>query len=777
MSSEPMRVLWLVDSLAEGGRESLVIPFAQAINRQQIQLRVCSMEPTEHESGSAVLSLRAKSARDIGAFRRLVKLLRDEKIQLVHAHSINAIIWGVAAARMAKVPIVATLHAAPTTKGGVLYYDSLREWLMMELLRWPGSTAVAISDSVRRAFVQKYSLPQNRIRVVYNGIKVVSFERRNNERAIQLKSMFGLPQDARVVLSVAALRMDKGIDVLLRAFQVVRRSVPYAQLVIVGEGPMHENWSRLADHLGVGDVVHWAGYRNDVPALLAGSDLFVLPSRDDAFPMVLPEAMAAELPIVATQVGGIPEILDSPAVGVLVTPRDPVTLAREISRLLQDESARRSLGVAARRRVSEVFQSQAWVDRLMNTYRETAGERRGALKVAVVEFEGKGYPIYDAFQLSRAMAQEGAEVTLLTDTSYDLDALDTPFRVEKIFAGTLGRGDGATGGKKKSKEKKPRVSVPSFPGVFETIAHYRAWLKLLGHLRDMRYDVVQFGDVKFASDAFALRRVRKRTRFVAAVSHGVHRLSGKGQKLYGQVVGLFDRVLVYFEANVREFRSKFPVGPDRIRTVIHGNQGIFAELQGKLLTENRIRTELGFLPDEQVVLYFGPLSAEKGIDVLVEAFAWVGLRHERAQLVIVGPPGPDFSKEKSLGLGRNLGVGGRVRIVEGAVEAKAVAAWMRVAAVVVFPDREMYDAEELQIAQSFGTTIVATRVGVVPEILEDEVTALLVAPNDADGLAHAISRVLGDRELAQQLGAAARAASREIFDWRLVAREILASYS
>src|SRR5687767_1364967 len=186
MASEPMRVLWLVDSLAEGGRESLVIPFAQAINRQQIQLRVCSMEATEHESGSAVLTLRARSARDIGAFRRLVKLLREEKIQLVHAHSINAIIWGVAAARMAKVPIVATLHAAPTTKGGVLYYDSLREWLMMELLRWPRSTAVAISDSVRRAFVQKYSLPQNRIRVLYNGIKVVSFERRNNERAIQL---------------------------------------------------------------------------------------------------------------------------------------------------------------------------------------------------------------------------------------------------------------------------------------------------------------------------------------------------------------------------------------------------------------------------------------------------------------------------------------------------------------------------------------------------------------------------------------------------------------
>jgi glycosyltransferase involved in cell wall biosynthesis len=581
-----------------------------------------------------------------------------------------------------------------------------------------------------------------------------------------------------VVLSVAALRMDKGIDVLLRAFQVVRRSVPYAQLVIVGEGPMHENWARLADHLGVGDVVHWAGYRNDVPALLAGSDLFVLPSRDDAFPMVLPEAMSAELPIVATQVGGIPEILDSPAVGVLVAPRDPVTLAREISRLLQDEPARRSLGVAARRRVGEVFQSQAWVDRLMNTYRETAGERRGALKVAVVEFQGKGYPIYDAFQLSRAMAQEGAEVTLLTDTEYELEALETPFRVEKIFpSATRRRGDAETRGDKVTRgDKGRRVTASPRPRVLEMVGHYRAWLKLLGHLRDMRYDVVQFGDVKFAADLFALRRVRKRTRFVAAVSHGVHRLSGKGQKLYGQVVGLFDRVLVYFEANVREFRSKFPTGPDRIRSVIHGNQGIFAELQGKLMTENRIRTELGFLPDEQVVLYFGPLSAEKGIDGLVEAFAWVGLRHERAQLVIVGPPGPDFSKEKSLGLGRSLGVGGRVRIVEGAVEAKAVAAWMRVAAVVVFPDREMYEAEELQIAQSFGTAIVATKVGVVPEILEDEVTGLLVAPNDADGLAHAISRILADRELAQKLGAAARAAAKEIFDWRVVAREILAAF-
>jgi glycosyltransferase involved in cell wall biosynthesis len=113
----------------------------------------------------------------------------------------------------------------------------------------------------------------------------------------------------------------------------------------------------------------WAGYRDDVPRLLAGADLFVLPSLDDAFPTVLLEAMAAELPVVATHVGGIPEIVDSADVGVLVPPGDVAALADAIEALLRDEERRRRIAAAGRRRVAQEFSTERWTERLMTLYR------------------------------------------------------------------------------------------------------------------------------------------------------------------------------------------------------------------------------------------------------------------------------------------------------------------------------------------------------------------------------------------------------------------------
>lgn len=779
---QPLRVLWLIDSLTLGGAESLVLPFARAVDRSQVDLRVCCLKsiagnPIEErlrDAGIPVTNLGARNLRDLSAFRRLLALIREQRVQVVHAHLTYAVIWGVLACRLAKVPIVATLHVAPTSASG-FQRDSIREWLMIEFLRWRRATILAVSEAVRGAFVAKYNLPPYRIQVIHNGVKVVTFERRNPERGIQLRQQFRFPQNAKVLITVAVLRAPKGVDILLRALPAILRAVPELRLLVVGEGPTRDSWTRLAAHLGVDEAVHWAGYRQDVPALLAGSDLFVLPSREDAFPTVLLEAMAAELPIVATNVGGIPEIINSPAVGVLVPPRDPAALAKEITELLQQDKTRKTIAAAGRRRVVEQFSGQRWMDRLMTAYREATGERTGPLRVAVVEFAGKGGLIHYAFQLCRAMSSEGAAVTLLTDENYELDALKHPFRLLKIFRLWDPKADAGTGG---------RGDTGTMRRMRRGVKYYRAWKDLASHLESEKYDVVQLGDIRFPADLFALRRVRRRAKILGDICHNVMRFSGEGSfkapkatlAAYRRIYRLFDRIFVHYEVNRAAFQSVFPSSSGNVAVIVHGNQELFGELRAPLRTANRLRTELGFLPGEEVVLFFGTLSSYKGIDLLLEAFVAVALRHTRSRLVIVGFPLPDFDLARHQALAQSFGMGERVRILPRYVDSAEVSAWMELASVVVFPYREIYQSGALHLAQTFGAPIVATRVGATPDVIEHGVHGLLVEPGDADAMADAISSLLADPDLAKQLGQAGRIAAETAFGWSGIARQVLGVY-
>jgi glycosyltransferase involved in cell wall biosynthesis len=164
------------------------------------------------------------------------------------------------------------------------------------------------------------------------------------------------------------LRPAKGIEVLLDTVQ----RVPNAYFLIVGGGPKEEEFRQLAARAGVEDRVRWAGFRTDVDALLAGCDLFVHPSLADAFPTVLLEAMAAGLPVVASRVGGIPEIVIPGTTGELVPPGDANALAATINSVLADPAARARMSEAARSRAIRDFSAEAWLHRLGELYQRVA---------------------------------------------------------------------------------------------------------------------------------------------------------------------------------------------------------------------------------------------------------------------------------------------------------------------------------------------------------------------------------------------------------------------
>lgn len=366
---KPYRLLWLIDSLTVGGAEALVIPFARVARRRGAELTVCARasiggNPLEKELrslGVNVENLGARSLRDAGAMQRLSRLVRDLQPDLIHSHLTYAAIWGALVSRWHRVPLIASLHVPPSSdndiKGGI------RQRLMVTLLNRLSARVIVVSEALGRKWVKETRLSASKITVIHNGIDV---ERSFDHDTI--REDLDINEDAFVIATVAVLRRGKGLEILIQAAKQVVEACGDCVFVVVGEGPMSGEWKRLAEEIGVAEHMRWTGYRRDVPAILAAADLFVLPTFADAFPTVLLEAFAAGLPVVASDVGGVPEIVDEGRTGMLVPAGDPNSLAATIETALKDQLWLQRAGEAARAKSERDFSVDAWFSRLDDLY-------------------------------------------------------------------------------------------------------------------------------------------------------------------------------------------------------------------------------------------------------------------------------------------------------------------------------------------------------------------------------------------------------------------------
>lgn len=385
-AAAPKKILWLIDSLGAGGAESLVVTFAQNVRGTDVELTVASLSGIEgvnaqrlRETGIVTLDLGARSLKDAAAFRRLLALVRERGFDLIHAHLTYSAVWSALASRQTGVPSITSLHVSPratrtlTDSRKHRVMTDLRDWLMRAMLNRWSSAVVMVSAALRDDYVAR-GLRIEKTRVVHNGIELERFRRPRAEVRERLERELGVPRDLPVIATVAVLRPRKGIEVLLEA----ARHVPNATFVIIGDGPMREEWTAAARAYGIDERIRWAGYRTDVDALLAGFDLFVHPSLDDAFPTVLLEAMAAGLPIVASSVGGIPEIVTPGVTGALVPPGDATALATTIRALLEDSGALLRMRGNTEEHAKR-FSTAAWFERLQAVYGEVFVKKNGSI--------------------------------------------------------------------------------------------------------------------------------------------------------------------------------------------------------------------------------------------------------------------------------------------------------------------------------------------------------------------------------------------------------------
>ena len=295
--------------------------------------------------------------------RRLANIARAQAIDVLHTHMSRAHFFGVLLRWLSGVPSVATAHSRH-----------------MQLHWMCNDRVIAVSAATGRFHRRRNLVRRTRLDVIHNFVDYRRFEADENKRAV-MRAAFNVAPTSPLIGSIGDVIPDKGLIHLVRALPKIRRAVPAARLLVVGggSGVYRAAVEREAERLGVDSMIIWAGRRTDVADILRALDVFVLPSLEENFPLVVAEAMAAARPVVATAVGGVPECVSPGETGVLVPPADDGALAGALIGLLCDAPLQRRLGEAARKRVQERFSPETQVPRIEAALSLAAQQRPIAL--------------------------------------------------------------------------------------------------------------------------------------------------------------------------------------------------------------------------------------------------------------------------------------------------------------------------------------------------------------------------------------------------------------
>ncbi len=368
-----LRVLTVIDRAVDcGGAERFAVGLAQHLPRERIDSWLCTTRESDLDfsreiraSGVPHVALARRSKWDIYKLRGLVSLLRRERFDVLHAHKFGSNVWCSVLGRACGVPVILAHEHTWSYTG-----NPMRMVLDGQLVGRLATRFIAVSARDAERMIALEHVPAEKVIVM-----PTAYIPRTQTGSLDLRRELGLEPATPLIGVAAVLRPQKALSVLIEAHAQVLKRVPDAHLVIAGDGECRVELEELTAALGLSARVHFLGRRDDVEAIIADVDVAALSSDFEGLPLFVFECMANSTPLVATDVGGLSEVVHSGVNGVLVPPRAPAALADAISSLLLEPQRREALAQAATQSISS-HSIEASAARFADLYEQLVAQTR-----------------------------------------------------------------------------------------------------------------------------------------------------------------------------------------------------------------------------------------------------------------------------------------------------------------------------------------------------------------------------------------------------------------
>lgn len=738
-----IKIIQLVEDLRIGGMERVVADIVSNLDRSRYDVSVWCLsgggETADRirSAGIDVVEQNIRSYYNPFNILKLARLFRASGPDIVHTHTYFTNTIGRLAGVFAGVRVLVThVHSVYSQ------YKARNIFIERFLSRYT-DRIITCSDAVKDFAVRVEGICPEKVITIYNGIDVSRFEKSARGRAV--RATFGVTEDSvSVLVTVASLGPRKGHADLLDAFSEVVRDHPDARLLFVGDGPLRKDLEEQARRLELGGRVIFAGARYDVPEILAASDVFVLPSVIEGLGIAAIEAMAAGLPVVATNTGGLPEVVKDGFSGLLVPVNDPVSLARAVNSILGDREKAKRMGEEGRK-LSSGFSLAGMIGKIEALYDGCI-----ALKI-----KDRARVLY----LHNKSRISGGERSLL-NLWRSLDR-------SKFMPYAALPAEGPLSAEARASAVEVFIyEVPelSLVNMFRLLGAFIAFFR---YVRGNRIDIIH----SYFPRNNVMSVLAGKAAGARVIWHERNMLYGREKDITGALISMPDRVICNSAAIARRFRTGGVI-PAKVKVILNGvDLGHF----NPSLNGDETKRELG-AGHKKVVGIVTNLNKRKRPEYFIEAAYSVLKKYKDAVFVVVGG---EFCE----------GVSGRTSalkdmVVRMGLKDDVIFTGFRddVSPLIAAFDVSVQVAEKEACSRAIiesmaaAKPVVAVGGGGNPELIDDGVTGILVAPDDLDGLADEITGLLKDDGRRKTMGKKARERAQRLFDAARNARETEAVY-
>ena len=342
-------ILHIIDKFSMDGKTPsscalLFKDWSEKYNKTKFNVSYCGLKSKDpgsimlEDAGEKVFYLN-KGKYSFSNISAIIDLIEHENVDLIHLHGYSSANFGRVAAKKKKIPAIVHEHAILKVQPHQFIADFL--------LKNYTTRGMAVAKAVKEFMIKGRSVPEEKIDVVYNSTNMDRFVDFNNDEIQTIKKEYNIPENFKTIGTITRLREEKGNKYFIEAVSEIVKDFPETRFLIVGEGPLKADLINQAKELNVDKYVVFTGFTKNVPLMIAAFDVNVIPSLTEGCPSALIEAMMSKKAIVATDVGGISEILKDSVTGLIIASKNSSKIAESVKRFLKDDKMAQEMGLAA----------------------------------------------------------------------------------------------------------------------------------------------------------------------------------------------------------------------------------------------------------------------------------------------------------------------------------------------------------------------------------------------------------------------------------------------